>query len=187
MKEKILVTGATGLIGGGVLERMLDADTSLEAYVLVRDEGRWNREFHRWGHNGASARLALDHRTAGRTVHLCSGKRALTLGELLDVAYDTWERDAEWRKRKLARAIITDLATYRMFERAVMETGDPRLRALISSLSHFVPQMALPKCFDTAVADELLDFVPPPPSTYWGRMLTNLIATGWGAADEAAA
>lgn len=364
MKEKILLTGASGLIGGGVLERMLDANPSLEAYVLVRDEARWNRESSRWRHfgqritavcgdvtapglaiesrrrirmadeitaivhaaadtcfsrsleearlantvgtaqmlafasectglkrfayvstayvagratgtilerdngdkagwvnayeqskyeaealvrssnvswvifrpstvvcrgrdgvvtqinavhralriyhrglaammpgarddlfdvitadyvNDAIARLALDDRSAGLTVHLCSGKRSLTLGELLDAAYETWERDPDWRRRRLARAIITDLATYTMFERAVLETGDARLRALISSLSHFVPQMALPKCFDTTVADGLLDFVPPPASEYWGRMLTNLIATGWGVSDEAAA
>ena len=131
--------------------------------------------------------LALDERALGRTVHLCSGKRAPTVGELLDSAYDVWERDPEWKKRGLARAILTDLATYGMFERAVMDTGDPRLRALISSLSHFVPQLALPKQFDTAAADELLTFMPPAASDYWGPMLENLIATGWGVADEAAA
>ena len=135
----------------------------------------------------AIALLALDDRAAGRTVHLCSGRNAPRLGDLVERAYDTWSRDAEWRKRGLARAILTDVATYEMFERAVMDTGDPRLRALISSLSHFVPQMALPKRFDTAAADELLDFVPPNALSYWERMLANLIATGWGAVSEAAA
>jgi len=135
----------------------------------------------------ALALLALDDRTAGRTVHLCSGKGAATVGELLDTAYDVWERDAEWKRRGLARAMLTDLATYAMFQRAVMDTGDPRLRALISSLSHFVPQLALPKRFDTTTADELLAFVPPSASDYWEPMLENLIAAGWGAADKAAA
>lgn len=361
MRGRILITGATGLIGGGVLQRMLDADPELEAYVLVRDETQWRREIHRWGtlaeritpvqgdvtspglgvdsltrsrmaheviaivhaaantsfsrpleesrrantvgtaqvlefaaecrqlrrfayvstafvagrasgiiperDNGAAAGwvnayeqskyeaeclvrtsdtswvvfrpstvvcrsadgvvtqingvhralriyhrglaammpgapenqfdvitadyvndaiacLALDDRVAGRTVHLCSGRHAPMVGELLDIAYDTWERDNDWRKRGLTRAILTDLDTYRMFERAVIDTGDPRLRALISSLSHFVPQMAMPKRFETSVADDLLDFVPPRASCYWGRMLTNLISTGWGVADE---
>jgi len=135
----------------------------------------------------AIAMLALDERAGGRTMHLCSGKRAPTVGELLDTAYDIWERDAEWKKRRLARAILTDLDTYGMFQRAVMDTGDPRLRALISSLAHFVPQLALPKRFDTTTADEFLSFVPPCTSEYWGPMLENLIATGWGVAQEAAA
>ena len=135
----------------------------------------------------AIATLALDERAAGRTVHLCSGKRAPTVGELLDTAYDVWEQDAEWKRRGLSRAILTDLATYAMFERAVNDTGDARLRSLISSLSHFVPQLALPKQFDTSAADELLTFTPPAVSDYWGAMLQNLIATGWGVADEVAA
>jgi long-chain acyl-CoA synthetase len=364
MRKTILVTGATGLIGGGVLKRMLEANADLTAYVLVRDELRWKRELHRWGtlasritpasgdvrspgmgmHSGfrsriageidaivhaaantsfsrpleesrlsntvgtanvlelasdcrklrrfvyvstafvagratgailerdngtdagwvnayeqskyeaeclvrasgtrwvifrpttvvcrsadgvvnqvngvhralriyhrglaammpgarenmfdvitgdyvcdAIALLALDDRAEGRTVHLCSGRRALTVGELLDTAYDVWERDAAWKRRGLARAILTDLATYGMFERAVMDTGDQRLRSLISSLSHFVPQLALPKQFDTTASDELLAIRPPSASEYWGPMLANLIATGWGVANEAAA
>ena len=137
--------------------------------------------------NEAIALLSLDNRAEGRTIHLCSGRNAPPLGDLMDRAYDVWSRDAGWRKRALARAILTDLATYEMFERAVLDTGDPRLRALISSLSHFVPQMALPKWFDTAAADELLDFVPPNALSYWEPMLTNLIVTGWGAVSEAAA
>jgi len=135
----------------------------------------------------AIAALALDEKAAGRTVHLCSGKCAPTVGDLLDTAYDVWERDGEWKRRGLSRAILTDLATYAMFERAVIDTGDARLKSLISSLSHFVPQLALPKQFDTSAADELLTFAPPAVAEYWRRMLENLIATGWGVADEVAA
>jgi nucleoside-diphosphate-sugar epimerase len=131
--------------------------------------------------------LALDERAAGRTVHLCTGKHAPTVGDLLDTAYDVWAQDGEWKRRGLSRAILTDLATYSLFEQAVNDTGDARLKSLISSLSHFVPQLALPKQFDTSAADELLMFAPPSVSEYWGRMLQNLIATGWGVADEAAA
>ena len=137
--------------------------------------------------NDAIAQLSLHDRAVGRTIHLCAGRNAPLLGDLVDSAYDIWSRDADWRRRGLARAVLTDLPTYKMFEQAVMDTGDPRLRALIASLSHFVPQMALPKCFDTAAADELLDFVPPNALGYWERMLTNLIDTGWGAVSEAAA
>ena len=101
-----------------------------------------------------------------------------------DTAYDVWEREASWKKRRLARAILTDLETYGMFERAVMDTGNPRLRGLIASLSHFVPQMALPKVFDTAAAEELLDFVPPRTASYWEPMLVSLIASGWSVTGE---
>lgn len=138
----------------------------------------------------AIARLTLDERAGGRTAHLCSGKRAATLGALLDTAYDVWAREASWKKRRLARAILTDLETYGMFERAVMDTGNPRLRGLIASLSHFVPQLALQKVFDTVATDELLDIDVPPTDSYWEAMLLNLIASGWtvtGESEEVAA
>ncbi len=42
MKSRsILITGATGLLGGRVLARVLDAEPDLHAYALVRDRRRW--------------------------------------------------------------------------------------------------------------------------------------------------
>jgi nucleoside-diphosphate-sugar epimerase len=132
----------------------------------------------------AIARLALDERALRRTVHLCSGRDALTLGELVDTAYEVWAESAEWRKRGVERAIITDATTYALFERAVMETGDVRLRAVLSSLSHFIPQLTLPKVFDTTAAERLLEVRPPAVRSYWKPMLRALIATGWGPTAE---
>ena len=132
----------------------------------------------------AIARLALDSRALRQTVHLCSGRGALTLGELMDTAYDVWSECPAWRKRGVERAMITDAATYALFERAVMETGDVRLRAVLTSLSHFIPQLAMPKVFDTTVAEALLEAPPPRASTYWKPMLRGLIASNWGQTAE---
>ena len=134
----------------------------------------------------AIATLVHHQNAAGRTVHLCSGQRALTLGDMLDTAYDVWAECPAWRKRGLERTVITDAETYEMFERAVMETGDARLRAVISSLSHFIPQLALPKVFDTSVAESLLNPAPDP-ATYWKPMLRRLLQNNWGQSEEAAA
>jgi hypothetical protein len=67
-----------------------------------------------------------------------------------------------------------------------METGDVRLRAVLSSLSHFIPQLALPKVFDTTLAERLFDS-PPAVSSYWKPMLRALIASSWGQTIEKAA
>jgi nucleoside-diphosphate-sugar epimerase len=132
----------------------------------------------------AISRLALDERALRRTIHLCSGRGGLTLGELVDTAYEVWAECPDWRKRGVERAIITDSATYGLFERAVMDTGDMRLRAVLSSLSHFIPQLALPKLFDTTVAERLLEAPPPAVSSYWKPMLRALIASSWGQTVE---
>jgi nucleoside-diphosphate-sugar epimerase len=136
---------------------------------------------------GAIARLTLDPRAIGCTVHLCSGRSAPTLGQVLDDAYEVWAEDVAWKKRGVARVMITDADTYRLFERAVIETGDARLGAVLSSLSHFIPHLALPKVFDTATADSLLDDRPPDPRSYWKPMLRRLLADNWCQTAEAAA
>jgi long-chain acyl-CoA synthetase len=135
----------------------------------------------------AIARLTFDPRAEGKTVHLCAGRNALTLGELVDTAYDVWAAEPAWRKRGVERAMITDPETYRLFEQAVHQTGDPRLRAILTSLSYFIPQLALPKVFETSVAEDLLGTAPPCSREFWLPMLKQLLATNWGHAVREAA
>lgn len=134
----------------------------------------------------AIARVILDPRATRATLHLCAGAGAISLGELLDVAYDLWATDPMWRRRGVERAILADLATYTLFADSVIETGDQRLASILHSLSHFIPQLALPKQFDTRVADHLIGHAAPAVSTYWASMLAQLLASNWCAAREAA-
>lgn len=127
----------------------------------------------------AIARVTLDARATGATLHLCAGEGAMPLGELLDAAYELWARDPLWRKRGVERAAMTDLATYSLFTRSIIETGDQRLAAILQSLSHFVPQLALPKRFDTRYADAFAGRPAPVVSTYWTAMLEQLLASNW--------
>lgn len=129
----------------------------------------------------AIARLALREDVSGRVVHLCAGDGALPLGELLDMTFASWARDPAWRRRGIARPPLVDLATYALFERSIEEVGDPSIKRLTRSLSHFVPQLALPKLFDTSNARELLGFGAPPVRDFWLRMLDRLFVMG----DEA--
>ena len=135
----------------------------------------------------AIARLAFDPRASKRTVHLCAGKGAMSIGNLLDSAYELWEKDPLWKKKGVERVAMTDLETYDLFARSVIETGDQRLASILSSMSHFVPQLAIRKHFDTTVADALLGAPAPAVSTYWKQMVTHLMATNWRCVTEAAA
>jgi long-chain acyl-CoA synthetase len=137
--------------------------------------------------SGAIAKLTGDPRASRKTLHLCAGNGAITLGELLDSAYDTWRTDPAWRRRGVERVMLTDLETYNLFASSVIETGDPRLASILNSLSHFIPQLALPKRFDTRVADGLLGYKAPVVSTYWSAMLAQLLAAKWTLAAREAA
>jgi thioester reductase-like protein len=131
--------------------------------------------------------IGLAAHSMGGTYHLCAGRSALGLGELLDRAHSVWSRDAQWRRRGIMRPALTDLATYRLFERSVDETGDVRLATITRSLSHFVPQLALPKQFVTTAADRALGHCAPAVRSYWDALLEQLVATRWGTLTRSAA
>lgn len=135
----------------------------------------------------AIARLALAADAVGRTLHLCAGDGALPLGALLDRTYALWSRDTSWRRRYVARPALSDLRTYELFEQSVDLVGDARLKRITRSLSHFVPQLAFPKHFDTSRARALLGDAAPPVSAFWDRMLERLLASSWRASLREAA
>lgn len=137
--------------------------------------------------NDAVARVAFDPRASRRTLQLCAGIGAITIGELLDSAYELWALDPQWKKKGVERAILTDLETYTLFAKSVEQTGDQRLASILSSLSHFIPQLALSKRFDTRVADAIVGAPAPIVSTYWKRMITHLMVNNWRCVTEAAA
>ena len=130
----------------------------------------------------AIAALAVRDGLDGRTVHLCAGRGALPVVELLEATWDVFARDAAWRRKALPRPVLTDLATYALLERSIDQTGDAALRRALRGLSHFAPQLALPKRFETAGADALLGAPAPPVRAYWTRVVEHLLAARWGIA-----
>jgi nucleoside-diphosphate-sugar epimerase len=130
---------------------------------------------------GAIAALLPRRDLGGRTLHLCAGVGAMALGELIDRCWRSWQRDEAWRRRALEQPALASPATYRLFERGVLETGDERLRRVVASLAHFAPQLALPKIFETSGTDALLGYGAPAVRSYWSALLDTLRATGWGA------
>ena len=127
----------------------------------------------------AIARLALRGGIDGETVHLCAGAGAMPLGELLAECHARWATDAAWRRRGIALPSQADLETWELFTQAVEQTGHPRLRRVTRAISHFLPQLALPKRFENRRAAELLGHEPPPVREYWGRMVDHLVRSQW--------
>lgn len=135
----------------------------------------------------AAAALLRAGGVEGRTFHACSGDRTISLGEMLDRAWTVWSESTEWKRRAVSRPSLTDLETYRLFERSVEATGDARLTKITRSLSHFVPQLALPKRFDTTGMDGLTGRPAPPVGAYWPGLIRHLLHSGWAAEARRAA
>lgn len=120
------------------------------------------------------ARMVLAPGIERRTFHLCAGRGAMPLDELLDVTHDAFRRSPAWRRKGIARPVRADLATYRVFERAVEDVASERVRAAVRALGFFVPQLAYPKEFCTARTDALLGFRAPPVREFWANMVGSL-------------
>ena len=110
-----------------------------------------------------------------RAFHLCAGDGAMPLRDLLDVSHEAFARAPAWRRKGVARPVLTDLTTYRIFEEAIESAGSERVKRAMRSLGHFVPQLAYPKRFDTSGADALLGEPAPSVETFWGAMVDNLV------------
>ena len=123
----------------------------------------------------------------GQTFHICAGDGAIRLGELLDESYAVWSESLRWRRKAIPRPALTDLETYRLFERTAEQTGDERLRNITRSLSHFVSQLALPKHFDTSGTERVTGRPAPPVIEFWSRLVRHLLHSRWAASARRAA
>lgn len=101
----------------------------------------------------------LNHPAAeGATVHLCAGRDAMLVSDVLELAWQTWRTDPAWKRRAIPIPALVALETYDLLERSIAETADPLLQRIIRSLSPFAPTTAYPKTFDVRQAELL---IPP--------------------------
>ncbi len=137
----------------------------------------------------AIAWLATDGFVAGRTWHVSAGNDVICAGELLDLTLECFHRyRPAWRKRAIARPALVDLETFELFERSVGQVGDAALRASTAVVSHFAPQLAFPKRFDTtgcAAALAGAAIVQPAARHTWRHAVRRLVDPQFDDADRA--
>ena len=126
------------------------------------------------------ARMATEPGLERQTFHLCAGKGAIPLDDLLELTHQAFRRSEAWRRKGIARPVRADLATYRVFERAVEDVASERVKAAVRALGFFVPQLAYPKRFCTARTDALLGQRAPAVREFW----TNMVAALAGAPQD---
>jgi thioester reductase-like protein len=131
--------------------------------------------------------LFLNSFTAGATYHLCADpNHSTTLGRLLDVTVEYFEQHRpSWRKRRIERPVIVDLATYELFVRSVEQVQNPVLLSATRSVQSFVYQLAYPKQFDRTNAAQGLssgDVTSQPLLDYYPRVLRYCVENNWGLA-----
>lgn len=112
------------------------------------------------------AHLVGDAFEPSRTYHVCAGRSAPLLADVLDTAMDTMRaHKPAWRRRAVERPVMADEATYDLFVRSVQESGDAAMISATRAVDSFARQLSRPKVFDTREADAALagvvDRTPP--------------------------
>lgn len=122
----------------------------------------------------------------GRTYHLVAGREhSFTLGELIDFTVE-YLSQSPWRRRddEVQRPAIVDLETFEAIRRQAEEAGETRQAQVLGALSHFIPQMAVPKVFDRTNTREALagsGIELPAIEEYFPRVIDYCQRTRWGA------
>jgi nucleoside-diphosphate-sugar epimerase len=105
----------------------------------------------------------------------------LPLGELVDLAFDAFERDPGFRRRRLLRPAFCDIDGFRDLVEGSRGFGASPMRQALDSVAPFAEQMFLAKDFDSS---RLRASWPGVPATDPRRLVeatcTHLVRTRWG-------
>ncbi len=130
--------------------------------------------------------LSTNGFAAGTTFHICAGAETVSEDELIDLVIDAFLRyRPAWRRRRIEKPAIVELATFELFRQSVEMVADQGLRAPVAVLGHFAPQLAFPKRFaDEACRSALASagIVRPPIRETATKVVEYLIAHNWSGA-----
>lgn len=131
----------------------------------------------------AVARLLLDAFAPGGTFHLTAGPgRTFTLADMVDDTHRLLrELDPEWARRGIEPPALVSPSAYALFERTVLEAGDPTMSGIVGSLATFLPQLLHPKRFDRANVEAALpDWNPFEVRRFYPLVLSYCLRYRWG-------
>ncbi len=132
---------------------------------------------------------ALNAEPAGRVYHVCHTRdESLSLGELVDIAYERFGTDRDFAERRLLKPLFCDAATFELLVDGVDAFGGDVVRQGLGSIVPFAAQLFSEKTFENQHLREVHRRYQAPEA---GRLVRNacdyLTRTRWGARLEQAA
>jgi len=118
--------------------------------------------------------------------HLAPGAdEASPLGELVDLAFDVFDADPEFRRRRLLRPVFCDIESFRDLVAASQGLTASPLRQALASVTPFAEQMFLPKEFDNGRLRAVWpDYAPTATRCLVEATANRLVRTRWGRNSE---
>lgn len=109
------------------------------------------------------------------------------LGDLLDIAFETFQEDDTFRKRRVLRPLYSDLESFGLLADGMASFGKGIMNQAVSSVSPFAPQLFIKKDVDNSnLRSTMVDYEVPPVGELLRRTCAHLAHTRWGRGSEIA-
>ena len=114
--------------------------------------------------------------------HVCHTRRySLTLGQLIEIAFERFERDEDFRARRILRPLFCDAESFELLAEEVDSFGGGVVRQGLLSVKPFARQLFAPKSLDnTKLVAAYARYRPPDVRNLVASTCDHLVATKWG-------
>jgi hypothetical protein len=135
---------------------------------------------------------AADSGKSGEIYHACYSKNeCLTLGEFVDIAHETFETDASFKRRRVLKPLYTDLDAFNLLSDAANGFGEGIMKQALASVSPFARQLYIEKDvindkMRQLIANGYPAYLPPEPKSFVRGTCSYLVQSKWGRAAEVA-
>jgi nucleoside-diphosphate-sugar epimerase len=150
---------------------LLPGDPATPLYVVTGDEaadGIW---------------AVMHDASASGTYHLCHPHGvAVTLGDLVDLAWERFGADADFARRRVLRPVVADEDTFAIVADVAREFGSLPVRAAVASVTPFARQLYVAKQIANERGGAFLAGRPcaADPRPILANAIDHLVATRWG-------
>jgi thioester reductase-like protein len=121
--------------------------------------------------------------TQERSIYHVTHRRAEspTLAGLIDTAFETFQSDDGFRKRRVLRPLYSDLESFNLLADGLTAFGQGVMGQAVSSVSPFAPQLFVNKDVDNHnLRAAVGSYSPPVALDFLNRTCAHLVATRWG-------
>ena len=114
-------------------------------------------------------------------------EESLTLGELLDLAFETFMEDEDFKLRRILKPLYTDAEAFDLLARGVSSFGGGVVNQAISSVAPFARQLFIEKEVQNGcLVKRLKGYRAPDPRQLIRNTCAALVRTRWGRTADAA-
>ena len=131
----------------------------------------------------ADAVLALMQHGAPRTIYHVAHPReaSLCLGDLIDVAFETFQQEADFVQRRILKPLYADAETFDLLVQGVTATAGGVVQQAVGSVAPFARQLFIDKSIQNRhLVAHLASYQTPDPQQVVRNTCKYLVQTRWG-------